>query len=227
MIDNHISTKDDVTYTSGRGLGLSIVKSETERLGGTFGIIAESGKGTSFLFRLPYEATEQTQNLEASSILDPLAETAKEFIADRLSCKILNVNKYSSSKLEHILLKDFTSLIGIKGVFCGKFVITIDRLLAEKLLKNIIIGELNEEDICLYIEDVLAESSNIIIGNSIKKFMGLEDQIVMEPPIAIELPNAVMRFISSSAWSCSLESEYGNIVISLIVPNNSCFGLSC
>jgi two-component system chemotaxis sensor kinase CheA len=59
MIDNHISTKDNISYTSGRGLGLSAIKGETERLGGTMTIAAERSKGTQFLFRLPYNTSPE------------------------------------------------------------------------------------------------------------------------------------------------------------------------
>jgi CheY-specific phosphatase CheX len=99
----------------------------------------------------------------------------------------------------------------------------MDRRLAEKLLESIVIGELSKEEIDIYIEDVIAETSNIIVGNSIKKFPGLEDLIVIEPPIAIRLSDAVVRFIDSTAWSCRIESEYGNMTISFIVPYDSSF----
>jgi CheY-specific phosphatase CheX/two-component sensor histidine kinase len=223
MIDNHISTKDDITYTSGRGLGLSAVKEETEKLGGTFKIDADSGNGTRYLFKLPYEAAIEVSNLTISSIIDPLVETAKDFIMNGLKCETVRSYKDSFSKLESILLKDFTCFIGIKGVVFGRFVITMDRRLAEKLLESIVIGELSKEEIDIYIEDVIAETSNIIVGNSIKKFPGLEDLIVIEPPIAIRLSDAVVRFIDSTAWSCRIESEYGNMTISFIVPYDSSF----
>lgn len=58
MIDKHISTKDNLSYISGRGLGLSAIRKETEHLGGTMDIIAEKGKGTKFLFILPYETCQ-------------------------------------------------------------------------------------------------------------------------------------------------------------------------
>ncbi|MHB1393532.1 MAG: ATP-binding protein [Clostridia bacterium] len=226
MIDNHISTKDDITYTSGRGLGLSTIKDETEKLGGTFRIIADSGKGAKFLFQLPYEAVIEVSDITAASIIDSLVETAKEFISNELKCETISFNKSSFCRLENILLKDFTCFIGIKGIVFGRFVVTMDRKLAEKLLENIVIGELTKEEADMYIEDVLAESSNIIVGNSIKKFQGLEDLIVIEPPITIELAGALVRFTDSTAWSCKIESEYGNMDISFIVPYDSLFGTS-
>jgi two-component system chemotaxis sensor kinase CheA len=217
------SAKDDITYTSGRGLGLSTVKDETEKLGGAFSITADKGNGTCFLFQLPYEAAIEVSDLSAASIIDPLVETAKEFITNALKCETINYYKNSFSKLESILLKDFTCFIGIKGIIFGRFVITMDRRLGEKLLENIAIGELADEEMNIYIEDLIAETSNIIVGNSIKKFSGLEDLIVIEPPISIRLSDAVLRFIDSSAWSCSIESEYGNMDISFIVPYDSGF----
>ncbi len=223
MINNHISTKDYITYTSGRGLGLSAVKEETEKLGGTFRIDAESRSGTRFLFQLPYEAAMEISDLSVASIIAPLVETAKNFIMKELKCEVLQSYINTFSRLESILLKDFTCFIGIKGIVFGRFVITMDRSLAEKLLENIVAGELLKEEIDIYIEDAVAETSNIIIGNSIKKFQGLEELIVIEPPIAIRLPDAVVRFIDSTAWSCRIESEYGNMDISLIVPYDSRF----
>ncbi len=47
------STKDVVTETSGRGVGMDAVRSEVEKLGGTIGLITEIGKGTKFIIELP------------------------------------------------------------------------------------------------------------------------------------------------------------------------------
>ncbi len=47
------STKDGVTALSGRGVGLSAVKAETEKLGGKILVDSEPGRGSSFSFILP------------------------------------------------------------------------------------------------------------------------------------------------------------------------------
>lgn len=46
------STKDNVDLVSGRGTGLSAVKSEWEKLGGTIQVLSEKDKGTRFVFML-------------------------------------------------------------------------------------------------------------------------------------------------------------------------------
>ena len=221
MIDNHISTKVDANYISGRGLGLSSIKEETERLGGTLTIIAERGKGTQFLFQLPYETGFELSGLSAASIINPVIDTAKNFLFERLKCDTSIFSKKSLIKLESILLKDYTCFICIKGIVTGRFVFTMDRRLAEKLLEHVVIGGLSVIEQETYIEDLLAESTNIIIGNSIKKFPRVEDLIVLEPPIAIKLSNAALKYINSPAWSYDIETEYGNMSISFIVPSDN------
>ncbi len=46
-----VSTKDSVTKLSGRGVGLSAVKAELEKIGGTFEIESTKTKGTTFSFK--------------------------------------------------------------------------------------------------------------------------------------------------------------------------------
>jgi two-component system chemotaxis sensor kinase CheA len=48
-----VSTARNVTEISGRGVGMSAVKSEVERLGGEVQIETELGKGTKFVLRVP------------------------------------------------------------------------------------------------------------------------------------------------------------------------------
>lgn len=47
------STAKEITSTSGRGVGMDVVKSSVERLNGTVHIATEVGKGTQFEIRLP------------------------------------------------------------------------------------------------------------------------------------------------------------------------------
>lgn len=49
----NFSTSDQVTDLSGRGVGLDVVKSMVQEVGGTIRISSQLGKGTSFHFQLP------------------------------------------------------------------------------------------------------------------------------------------------------------------------------
>jgi two-component system chemotaxis sensor kinase CheA len=47
------STATEITETSGRGVGMDVVKTAVENLGGGLDIQSEPGRGTRFLLRLP------------------------------------------------------------------------------------------------------------------------------------------------------------------------------
>lgn len=53
LFEPGFSTKGQVTDVSGRGVGLDVVKTKIESLGGSIEIKGEKGKGTDFLIRLP------------------------------------------------------------------------------------------------------------------------------------------------------------------------------
>lgn len=47
------STKEEVTNLSGRGVGLDVVKSNTESIGGSVEVLCKAGQGTTFKLRIP------------------------------------------------------------------------------------------------------------------------------------------------------------------------------
>ena len=49
----NFSTKADVSLISGRGIGMDVVKKETESLGGEIEVSSVLNKGTSFKITLP------------------------------------------------------------------------------------------------------------------------------------------------------------------------------
>ncbi|MGE4398493.1 MAG: transporter substrate-binding domain-containing protein [Campylobacterales bacterium] len=53
VFEENLSSKEEATQLSGRGIGLGAVKSELEKLGGEVQIASELGKGSSFLFKIP------------------------------------------------------------------------------------------------------------------------------------------------------------------------------
>ncbi|KHK00201.1 ATP-binding protein [Desulfovibrio sp. TomC] len=53
LFADSFSTKEDVSALSGRGVGLSAVKAEVERLGGTIRVSSTPGEGSTFRFLLP------------------------------------------------------------------------------------------------------------------------------------------------------------------------------
>ena len=47
------STAGEVTAVSGRGVGMDVVRSNIEKIGGTIELVSQEGKGTTFLIKIP------------------------------------------------------------------------------------------------------------------------------------------------------------------------------
>ncbi|MEK2688295.1 ATP-binding protein [Bdellovibrio sp. GT3] len=54
IFDSQFSTREQVTETSGRGVGMDAIKYAAENLGGVVSVTSENGKGTSLLVEVPY-----------------------------------------------------------------------------------------------------------------------------------------------------------------------------
>ena len=88
------SLSQQVSELSGRGVGLDIVKSMVQEVGGTVRVISQPGKGTSFHFQLP---------LTLSVVRTLLVEISGEPYAFPLSRidKIVNINKSEIAVVEN------------------------------------------------------------------------------------------------------------------------------
>lgn len=58
IFDDQFSTKNKITNISGRGVGMSAVKDELEKISGKVEINSEINKGTTFTFTLPFKRKE-------------------------------------------------------------------------------------------------------------------------------------------------------------------------
>ena len=55
IFNDDFSTKDKVSEISGRGVGMSVVKNELDRVNGTLFVSSIKGKGTTFEFSIPFK----------------------------------------------------------------------------------------------------------------------------------------------------------------------------
>lgn len=167
------SMADQVTDISGRGVGLDVVRSKIESLGGTVTVNSVEGEGTTFLIQLP---------LSLSILTALLVRLADETYAIPLS-SILETGKFSKEEVhtvhgqpvirfrEHIVPLVFLhKVLELKqGPEDGEQFIVIVRQ-GEKLTGLVVDEFLGQQEIVLkslgnYLNDVFAISGATILGN--------------------------------------------------------------
>ncbi|HET7539106.1 MAG TPA: AAA family ATPase [Polyangiaceae bacterium] len=87
LVSPGFTTRGDVSDTSGRGIGLSAVLTEIQRLGGTLGVDSQLGGGCTWLIRVPARAIGGTaqESLRPTSRSQPPARSTRPSTAPAAS----------------------------------------------------------------------------------------------------------------------------------------------
>jgi two-component system chemotaxis sensor kinase CheA len=95
----------------------------------------------------------------------------------------------------------------------------MDKKLIKAIIKNFVIENMTEEEADEYIEDTLAECSNIILGNSIKMFPDIENYVTIDSPMTITNKYAVFRYSETGIWTCVIDCAFGSASISFVTSD--------
>ena len=154
--------------------------------------------------------------ISVSDIMNPLVRTARGFIADQIGLSKKSLKALELHQVEKLVLKDVSSFINLKGILEGKFVVSMDKQLIKAIVKNFVIGNMTEDEVDDYIEDILAECTNIILGNSIKMFPDIEDYVIIDSPMTITSKYAAFRYSETGIWTCIIDCDLGSLSVSFI-----------
>lgn len=216
IFEDNISTKDSVSDLSGRGIGLSAVKHALDDIGGSIIVKSKKDIGTEFIILLPYKEMEYLTDMNAEDIMKPLVVTAQDFLSTHIGIKSAYLNEYKISVVEKVSLFKYTAFLNLKGILNAKLIVSADDSLTRIIARNYIIDGMTEEEEDEYMEDTIAECSNIFIGNSLKHFPGIEELVAIEAPVTINSDGASVNYPYSKMWSCSISCEAGNISFSIV-----------
>lgn len=210
------STKDTVDEYSGRGMGLSAVLNEVQELGGQINIKTKKDTGTTFEFILPCVQLDFLKEIKVEDIMKPIVEKANSLMQNQFKLIPLQIEDFDMLEYNKLSLFEFSAFLEIKGVVQCKVILSMDKSLASCILRSFINEELDESEKGDYIEDALGECLNIIIGNSIKMFPGLEELIQIESPVTIHSGDTSIKYIESKIWSCHMEYQEGDLTLNIV-----------
>jgi len=213
------STKEDVNELSGRGVGLAAVLDELTKLGGFLRVKTEINKGTEFSFSLPKE-TDGLWGVSIAELMQPLIDTTCKFFREQANLTVNYQDSFRIYEPKKLELYRVTAIINIRGALEIAFILSFEESVLREIVRNFVLGELTAEEENQYMEDVLAEVTNIILGNSLKKFPGLEELVIIDPPISISSDEVLVKYLKAQIWICKMKTELGDLSLSLVIPRD-------
>lgn len=211
-----LSTKEEVNDLSGRGVGLAAVLDELTKLGGFLNVQTGLNQGTEFSFSLPKE-TEGVWGISIE-LMQPLINTTCQFFKEQVNITVSYQDSFRFYEPKQLELYKETAIINIRGALDITFILSFEESLLRQIVRNFVIDELTLEEELQYKEDVLAEVTNIILGNSLKEFPGLEELVIIDTPVAISSDEILVKYLKAQIWNCKMQTEFGNFSLSLVIP---------
>lgn len=175
LFDSGFSTAEQVTDVSGRGVGLDVVRSKIESLGGMVSVQSEKGQGTTFSIQLP---------LTLSILTALLVRTGEERYAIPLNA-ILETGKFSKNEMQKVhgqpvirFREHVVPLLSLQEVFAvpqtdseqtnDMFVVIVKK--GDQLTGLIVDEFLGQQEVVLkslgnYLNQVFAVSGATILGD--------------------------------------------------------------
>ncbi|MEK6266644.1 MAG: ATP-binding protein [Clostridium sp.] len=196
-----ISTKEEATYISGRGVGMSAVKQYISESFGIIEIESEKDRGTVFTITLPKLDGSLENTTTPQKFAQELIKSAKDIIRSQTGVEF-ELKDIKTKKA--ISLKNITALFSLKGTLNSLIMISVNEALAKRLVKGFIIDEVAEETIKDYFEDVIGEISNTILGNTFGSFENTKNIFHIGVPAVLSNTDAYIKYTQSQIFSCEM-----------------------
>ncbi|WP_096189106.1 chemotaxis protein CheA [Evansella halocellulosilytica] len=174
LFSSGLSTADQISDISGRGVGLDVVKSKIESLGGNVSVDSEPGYGTEFLIQLPLtlsiisvmltEVEDEIFAIPLSSIIETAIIKDEEILAAH-NQKVID---FRGSVVPLIYLNEFFDVP--KTTEKGKYHSIVIVRKGEKMAALVVDSFIGQQEIVLkslgnYLTNVFAISGATILGN--------------------------------------------------------------
>jgi len=209
------TTTKELNKIAGRGVGLSCVKDELEKLNGKVELINKKDKGLTFVFTIPYLKTRKNISVQsrATSFMSIFTKVTKHFLENDIKVKVNSIKdkKVSNFNRFYSCLKFTNEDLEIV------FIVSIDKELINKIL-DIFISEIDcEDEREEMFESLPNEIVNIIGGLSIRDFPQRYENLNMSEPIILD-ENILCSFQSKHTTLINeIETNKGNFECTIII----------
>jgi signal transduction histidine kinase len=210
------SGAEAVSELSGRGVGLSAVRTAIEELGGSVQVNTTLGRGTEFRFFLPLLNLAESEPPTMCQISKPLLAETKTFLTSTglLVRECIHVEGSSNGKVS---LRNLTTFVDVKGIMSGKMVLSADEAVVEHMATACLHdGAIKVSLEKKWMENVLAKVANEIVNNALLQVPNSDGAVKAESLVTILAEDASARYPQSQVSTWMLETELGWLNLSLI-----------
>ena len=214
IFEENFSTSESVNLISGRGVGLSVVKYETEQINGSILINTVLGSGTEYIFDLPVPGFNEVPQFSMPSIITSIIQTIQDYASRYLD--IIPNKDIKIISADRVYLNKYTAMVNIRGVIDGIIMMSYNGNLLREFARVLFADEINEDEDPEILEDLTAEVTNIILGNSLKYLGDFEDLVRIGIPTVTANRGTSIKKSTAQIYTCSMENDIYIVTCSFI-----------
>ena len=212
-----ITTKEKATYVSGRGVGMAAVKQTIENYNGRIEVESIQNKGTKFTITIPKVEEKENNVVTAEHFMEQVMKTSKHIIFKETNMEFkenpIEIN-------DRVTLNKITALISLKGDFNSIMMVSVNEKMAKEFVKGFMIDNIEESVILEYVEDVLGEISNTILGSTFGKFENTNSKFYMGLPAVLSNSDGYIKHAQSEILSFRLKHDEYEFEIHMFLVND-------
>lgn len=207
-----VTSIEQATKVSGKGVGLSALKAAVDALGGQITVASEMGRGTSFTILLPRPLESQDLTTPREFMVG-LSEVMDDLFNHQYAVPMALMREAEDNQ---VVLDEMTAIVNLKGTLNLIVMMSINRKLLHTLVPKLVFYEIEEAEYGEVEEDLLGELANTVIGNSLRNFNHSEDIFHLGIPVIMSHSEGYIKYSQDLIISRYFEREGLKLSLHLI-----------
>jgi hypothetical protein len=203
----------EVDELSGRGVGLSAVRAELEKLGGSVTVHTTLGQGTEFRFLVPFSQPEENQPYSIRQLAKPLLKAVEICLKNEADLAVTHLTYIEGGEGGKINLRKVSTFLGVKGLSTGKILLSADQEVVQYLVDQ---AGVVEESLERRMENVLAQYGQRIFQQALTELPAWTGRVTAEALLSILAEDASAKYSQAETSIWALDTDLGRIILSLI-----------
>ncbi|MEN8906136.1 MAG: ATP-binding protein, partial [Clostridiales bacterium] len=218
IFTDKFTTQKKVNDLSGRGAGLTAVKSEIDILGGEISIETNLNKGTKFTFIIPHNRKDFSKELFIKNTILSLICEIENYFINTFNSKMLSINYDNLFSSNEIFSRENNVYINFKSIVNGRIIMSVNDSTAKKIIRANLIEKLDPSEEKELLFDALAECANVIIGKALEMSVGINNRVKISSPSIIAAKTAVeIKHVKADTKSINIVFKEGTISLTCII----------